>query len=99
MGALKEYDTARKYFAHAAMLDDRHPRALWGVLSTNAQIVAIDAKGEKGMNPTQNQQLHGLTVKKLLAIYEPLAKKGLRHAKVTVASLQAMPGPTPRKSR
>jgi hypothetical protein len=95
--ALKELDTARKYFAHAAMLDEGHPRALWGLLSVNTQLIAMDKKG-MAMSTESAIQLHKFTVQKLVALYEPLAKKGFAHAKFTLASIKAMPAPKPAKA-
>jgi hypothetical protein len=90
--ALKDLDTARKYFAHACMLDPKHPRALWGLLSTNAQLIAQDRKG-LSISADAATQLHKQTIKRLMELYEPLAKSK-RHAVFTLASLKAMPVPT-----
>jgi hypothetical protein len=93
--ALKDLDTARKYFAHACMLDPKHPRALWGLLSTNAQLIAQDRKG-LSITVDAATQLHKQTVKRLMELYEPLAKSK-KHAVLTLASLKAMPVPVKAK--
>lgn len=93
---LKEYTTARKYFAHACMLDEKNPRALWGLLSINAQLLQHGGKGAT-KDPEDRAtlvQLHKATLVKLREIYEPLAAKGAKHAKVMLASLKSMPVPT-----
>merc|ERR1719265_1021706 len=90
--ALKEIDSARKYFCHAAMLDPTHPRALWGILSTNAQLIATDRKG-LSITAEEALTLHQLTVKRLIELYEPLAKTK-KHAVITLNSLKKMPVPT-----
>jgi hypothetical protein len=90
--ALKDLDTARKYFAHACMLDPKHPRALWGLLSTNSQLIAQDRKG-LSIGVDAALQLHKQTVKRLMELYEPLGKSK-RHAVLTLAALKAMPTPS-----
>jgi tetratricopeptide (TPR) repeat protein len=90
--AMKDLDTARKYFAHACMLDPKHPRALWGLLSTNAQLIAQDRKG-LSITVEAATQLHKQTVKRLMELYEPMGKSK-RHAVIMMASLKAMPVPT-----
>jgi tetratricopeptide (TPR) repeat protein len=90
--ALKDLDTARKYFAHACMLDPKHPRALWGLLSVNAQLIAQDRKG-LSISADAAISLHKQTVKRLMELYEPLGKSK-RHAVITLQSLKEMPVPS-----
>ena len=54
-----------RFFNLLGALPPRHPRALWGLLSVNTQLIAIDKKG-MAMSTEAAIQLHKFTVQKLV---------------------------------